>query len=78
MTAWLDFAPTAFDRKARPVTAALFGRAEAAGIDGALFDAAGAPVAEALFVDVEALKAERETLRARLAELDALIGDTHN
>lgn len=77
MAAWLDFAPTAFDRQAsKNATPALFGRREAVGLEGALFDVSGEPVAEAVALDAgrrEDLEAERRELLARLAAIDAML-----
>lgn len=77
MTAWLEFAPQAFDRKARPVAPALFGRDEALGrCDDALFDMSGEPVADAIALSPARraeLEVEREALLARLSDIDAML-----
>lgn len=76
MAAWLDIAPKAFNRNARPAAPALFGRDEALGVEGALFDLCGEPVADAVAlspVKRAELETERAVLLARLAEIDGML-----
>jgi hypothetical protein len=73
---WLEATPTAFGRK--PVHAALFGASEI-GLEGALFDMAGEPVADAIAPTLTAakradLEAERAELLARLSVLNDMLG----